>query len=127
MQKNMSEQEIKDVPPPLTDAQKVEMYEQNGAAKLFYALNRKAAEMAERLNKTNLITITLDDPKDKTFDRIKVIWNDAASIATAIKSLEETAGVTHDEEKDTKTPKFRVITTPESISDVLGNTAGQRS
>lgn len=105
---------------------KVNYYEQNGAAKLFYALNRKAAEMAERLNNTNLVTITLDDPKDKTFDRIKVIWNDAASIATAIKSLGETAGVTTDEAKDTNNPIFR-ITTPESISNVLGNTAGQRS
>jgi hypothetical protein len=117
--------DIKDVVPPLTDAQKVVLYEQNGAAKLFYALNRKMNEMAERLNKVSLVTISLDDPKDKTFDRLKVIWNDAASLATAVKSLEETAGVTKDEAKDTQLPKFRVITTPESISDVLGNTAGQ--
>ncbi len=120
-------QDIKDVAPPLTDAQKVVLYEQNGAAKLFYALNRKMNEMAERLNKVSLVTISLDDPKDKTFDRLKVIWNDAASLATAVKSLEETAGVTKDEDKDTQLPKFRVITTPESISNVLGNTAGQRS
>ena len=104
---------------------KLKRYEENGAAKLFYALNRKMSEMAERLNATSLVTITLDDPKDKTFDRLKVIWNDAASIATAVKSLGETAGVTKDEAKDTQIPKFRVITTPESISDVLGNTAGQ--
>jgi len=104
----------------------IAQYEQNGAAKLFYALNRKMAEMADRLNKTDLKTITLDDPKDKTFDRIKVIWNDAAGIATAVKTLGETAGITNDEVKDTSIPKFRV-TTPESISDVLGNTAGQHS
>jgi len=103
---------------------KVALYEQNGAAKLFYALNRKMNEMAERLNDTNLKTISLDDPKDKTFDRIKVMWNDASSIATAVKTLGETAGITNDETKDTQNPKYR-ITTPESISDVLGNTAGQ--
>lgn len=104
---------------------KVNYYEQNGAAKLFYALNRKAAEMAERLNNTNLVTLTLDDPKDKTFDRIKVIWNDAASIATAIKSLGETAGITTDETLDTNKPIYKKVTTPESISNVLGNSAGQ--
>jgi hypothetical protein len=127
MQKNMSEElDIKDEPSPLTDAQKVELYEQNGAAKLFYALNRKMNEMAERLNATSLVTITLDDPKDKTFDRLKVIWNDAASIASAVKALGDTANITNDETKDTSSPVFR-ITTPESISNVLGNSAGQRS
>jgi hypothetical protein len=119
-------EDIKDVPPPLTDAQKVKLYEENGAAKLFYALNRKMNEMAERLNATSLVTITLDDPKDKTFDRLKVIWNDAASIASAVKALGDTANITNDETKDTSSPVFR-ITTPESISNVLGNTAGQRS
>ncbi len=91
-------------------------YEQNGAAKLFYALNRKMNEMADRLNNTDLKTISLDDPKDKTFDRLKVIWNDAASIATAVKALGETAGITKDEEKDTSESKYR-ITTPESMAD----------
>lgn len=104
---------------------KIKYYEQNGGAKLFYALNRKMAEMAERLNATSLVTINLDDPKDKTFDRLKVIWNDAASIATAVRALGDVAGITNDEEKDTQNPKFRAITTPESISNVLGNSAGQ--
>ena len=99
----------------------ISLYEQNGAAKLFYALNRKMNEMADRLNNTDLKTISLDDPKDKTFDRIKVIWNDAASIATAVKGLGEIAGITDDEDKDTKNPKYQ-ITTPESISNALGNT-----
>ena len=106
---------------------KLKRYEENGAAKLFYALNRKMSEMAERLNATSLVTITLDDPKDKTFDRLKVIWNDAASIASAVRTLGETAGITDDETKDTQTPKFRTITTPESISNVLGNSAGQNT
>lgn len=105
---------------------KLSHYEGNGAAKLFYALNRKMAEMADRLNKTDLVTINLDDPKDKTFDRIKVIWNDAASIAQAVKALGETANITQDETKDTQNPLYR-ITTSESIADVLGNTAGKRN
>lgn len=102
-------------------------YEQNGAAKLFYALNRKMNEMAERLNSTSLVTITLDDPKDKTFDRLKVIWNDAASIATAVKTLGETAGITNDEIKDTSTPIYKKITTAESIADSIGELVGQQN
>jgi hypothetical protein len=105
---------------------KIASYENDGAAKLFYALNRKMSEMADRLNATNLKTITLDDPKDKTFDRLKVIWNDAASIATAVRSLGETAGIAGlNEEQETNNKKYQNITTPESISNVLGNTAGQ--
>lgn len=82
------------------------LYENNGAAKLYYSLNRKMNEMADLMNKTNLKTLSLDDPKDKTFDRLKVIWNDAASISIAVKALGETAGVTGDEEGDVKRKPF---------------------
>jgi len=85
---------------------KVQLYEQNGAAKLFYALNRKANEMADLLNKTNLTTLTLEDPKDKTFERLKVIWNDSSSIAVAIKDLGMSAGVTGDEDRDISKKPF---------------------
>lgn len=101
-------------------------YETNGAAKLFYALNRKMNEMADRLNSTDLKTITLDDPKDKTFDRIKVIWNDAASIATAVKALGETAGITNDETADTEKTIYKRITTPENMADSVGGSAGTK-
>jgi len=82
------------------------LYENNGAAKLYYSLNRKMNEMADLMNKTNIGHLALDDPKDKTFDRLKVIWNDAASIAIAIKSLGELSGVTGNEEKDTNRKPF---------------------
>lgn len=105
--------------------QTIKKYEEDGVAKLYYALNRKAWEMADILNSTNLKGVNLDDPKDKTFDRLKVIWNDAASISAAVKALGESAGVTEDETKDVT--KSRQRTSPESIADVLGNTAGQQS
>lgn len=79
---------------------KLALYEQNGAAKLYYSLNRKANEMADLLNKHNLGTMTIDDPKDKTFDRLKVIWNDATGLGVAIKGLGEVAGITGNEDKD---------------------------
>lgn len=82
------------------------LYEQNGAAKLYYSLNRKANEMADLLNKHNLGTMTIDDPKDKTFDRLKVIWNDATGLGVAIKGLGEVAGITGDAEKDVNKKPF---------------------
>jgi len=91
---------------PDTAEEKLLRYEQNGAAKLYYSLNRKMNEMADLMNKNNLATMSIDDPKDKTFDRLKVIWNDAASIATAVKTLGDVAGVTGDEKKDVERKPF---------------------
>jgi len=56
--------------------------------------------MADLLNKTNISNLLLDDPKDKTFERRKVIWNDSASISAAIKEFGISAGVTGYEQKD---------------------------
>lgn len=85
---------------------KIKLYEENGAAKLYYSLNRKMNEMADMLNRHNLSTLDVDDAKSKTFDRLKVIWNDAASIAQGVKSLGELAGVTNDETKDVARKPF---------------------
>jgi len=79
---------------------KIAIYEQNGSAKLFYALNRKANEMADLLNKTNLSLLNLEDKNDKTFERLKIIWNDSSALSTAIKDLGISAGVSGDEQKD---------------------------
>lgn len=100
-------------------------YETNGVAKLFYSLNRKANEMADLLNKVNLANIALDDKNDKTFERLKIVWNDAASIASAVRALGETAGITNNEESDTSKPIYKKVTTPESIADHVGELAGQ--
>lgn len=103
--------------------QKSAFFELNGVAKLYYALNRKSNEMADLLNKYTLTNISLDDPKDKTFERLKIIWNDSSSLAEAIKSLEQTAGITGDENKDTR-PRFRI--TPENMADNIGELAGTK-
>jgi hypothetical protein len=85
---------------------KINLYENDGAAKLYYSLNRKMNEMADIMNKNNLGSMSIDDAKDKTFDRLKVIWQDAASIATAVKTLGDIAGVTGNEKKDTERRPF---------------------
>lgn len=86
--------------------QKLILYEQNGAAKLYYSLNRKMNEMADLMNSKNLNTISVDDPKDKTFDRLKIIWQDAASIATSVDALGKLAKITGVEETDINNKPF---------------------
>ena len=86
--------------------EKLQLYEQNGAAKLYYSLNRKMNEMGDLLNKTTLSGLDIADPKDKSFERLKIIWQDAASIATAVKELGLVAGVTGDEKKDVEKKPF---------------------
>lgn len=97
----------------------IQKYEEDGPAKLYYSLNRKSWEMADLMNATNLRTLDIDDPKSKTFDRLKVVWQDAASIAAAVKTLGEIAGITGSEEKDVLSK--RKITTPEAMADIIGD------
>ena len=81
-------------------------YEQNGAANLYYSLNSKMNEMADLMNSKNLSAVAVDDPKDKTFDSLKIIWHDAASIATSVDALGKLAKVTGDEEIDISKKPF---------------------
>ena len=105
----------------------VAYYEQDGVGKLYHALNRKANEMAELLNKTSLLVIDIDDPKVKTFDRLQKIWSDAESISSAIKALGTLAGIGI--ESEVKEAKKEVIAqrpfSPESVADAVGELAGK--
>lgn len=103
---------------------KINLYEQDGRTKLFYSINRKMNELAELLNKQSLATLDLADKNDKSFERLKVAWNEAAVIVTAVEALGRMAGITGDEQADTNDSKYKIIT-PESIADALGNTAGK--
>lgn len=78
---------------------KLQAYEQNGAGKLYYALQRKANEMAELLNKINLTHLDISDKNDKTFERMKVIWNDSTNLSTAIRELGMASNITKSEVK----------------------------
>lgn len=85
----------------------IKLYEQNGAAKLYYSLNRKMNEMADLMNKTSLKALDITDPKDKSFERLKVLWDSTAKVAEAAKSLGQSAGViTQDEEADVNKKPF---------------------
>lgn len=105
--------------------QEKKQYE-NGDAKLYYALQRKMSEMADMLNKTKLDSIDLTDGKDKSFERIKSIWDSAEKVSTAATSLGVAAGITNNEADDINKPIKRA-TTPESIADNVGQLAGKHN
>lgn len=81
-------------------------YEENGMAKLYFSLNRKMNEMAEMLNNNSLNTINLDDPKDKSFDRIFKLLEKSETVANSAKTLGTVAGITGNEEADIKRKPF---------------------
>jgi hypothetical protein len=103
-------------------------YQQDGIGKLYHALNRKANEMAELLNKTSLTAIDIDDPKIKTFERLQKIWVDAGTISSSIKALEVLAGI-NQEGKEDKKEQIQVTRkpfSPENMADAVGELAGKR-
>lgn len=101
----------------------IKLYEQNGAAKLFYAINRKMSEMASLMNNTNLATLNLDDKESKSFDRLFKLLEKSQVISNAAQTIQGFAGITGDEDKDSKSPKFRI--TPESMAQELGDNKTQ--
>jgi len=123
------ENKIKDLEKQISYLQsKNAYYEQDGIGKLYHALNRKANEMAELLNKTSLTAIDIDDPKIKTFERLQKIWVDAGTISASIKALEVLAGI-NQEGKDDKKEQAQVFKkpfSPENMADAVGELAGKR-
>jgi len=124
------EDKIKDLEKQVAYLQgKNNYYEQDGIGKLYHALNRKANEMAELLNKTSLTAIDIDDPKIKTFERLQKIWVDAGTISASIKALEVLAGigqeVTADEKEVVQVNKKPF--SPENMADAVGELAGKRN
>jgi len=124
------EDKIKDLEKQIAYLQgKNNYYEQDGIGKLYHALNRKANEMAELLNKTSLTAIDIDDPKIKTFERLQKIWVDAGTISASIKALEVLAGIG----QETTTEKKEIVQvnkkpfSPENMADAVGELAGKRN
>ena len=122
------ENKIKDLEKQISYLQgKNAYYEEDGIGKLYHALNRKANEMAELLNKTSLTAIDIDDPKIKTFERLQKIWVDAGTISSSIKALEVLAGINQEVKEDKKEVQVsRKPFSPENMADAVGELAGKR-
>jgi len=121
------EDKIKDLEKQIAYLQgKNAYYEQDGIGKLYHALNRKANEMAELLNKTSLTAIDIDDPKIKTFERLQKIWVDAGTISASIKELEVLSGINAGPIDIKKEQQARKPFSPENMADAVGELAGKR-
>lgn len=81
--------------------QKLASFEVQGKAKLYYSLNRNMSDLADMLDGIKLKDVNLDDPKDKTMERLKMIWASVNPLVQTISLLGESSGITGDEKKDT--------------------------
>jgi len=86
--------------------EKLSKYEDNGIAQLYYSLNRKANEMAELMNNVSLKDLDIDDPKSKSFDRMKVIWMGASEIALSLTQLGQMSGILKSDKKPEESKPF---------------------
>jgi hypothetical protein len=102
---------------------KLDSYEKDGIEKLFNALQRKANEMADLLNKYKLQDIDIGDKNSKEFERLKAVWTDAKTISESIQILKMS---TNKEEPEKEKKEKKSPLTAENIADIYGNKAGQR-
>lgn len=80
---------------------KLDSFDLQGKAKLYYSLNRNMADLSDMLDGIKMKDVNLDDPKDKTMERLKMIWASVKPLVETISLLGEDSGITGDEKKDT--------------------------
>jgi transcriptional regulator with XRE-family HTH domain len=90
----------------------------------YFALCKILYQQIEYLEQFDLKKQIAENPKeDKVYDRTKGIWEGLKTMIIDCRTLKQELGVSNeDEEKEVK--KISRIT-PETMSDVLGNTAGK--
>lgn len=106
----MPEESIEDIKKLLKqEQQKVKVleekcvtYDMPGKVRLYYSLNRNMNDLADMLNGINLKGMDITDPKDKTIERLKIIWASIGSLSSTIAVLGESAGISGNESEDSK-------------------------
>lgn len=92
----------------------------------YYALNKILYQQIDYLESFNLKKEIESNPKDdKIYERCKGLWEGLKTMIMDCRALKQELKIPLDEED--KEIKKIYQTTPESIADVLGNTAGQLS
>ncbi len=90
----------------------------------YYALNKILYQQIEYLENFSLKDQIGGNPKDdKVYERTTKIWEGLKTMIVDCRSLKQELNITPDEEEKEMKKSYR--TTPESIADVLGNSAGQ--
>lgn len=85
---------------------KISSMEIDGKAKLYYALNRNMSDLATMLDGAKLDNVNMDDPKDKTMERLKIIWASINPLVATISLLGTSTGITGNEAEDTARKPF---------------------
>jgi len=80
---------------------KLDSFDLQGKVKLYYSLNRNMADLSDMLDGIKMKDVNLDDPKDKTMERLKMIWASVKPLVETVSLLAESSGITGDEKKDT--------------------------
>lgn len=105
----------------LTEAEKVI---KDPSKRGYYALNKILDQQIEYLENFSLKAQIEADPKqDKIYERVTKIWEGLKNMIMDCRSLKQELKITPDD--DEKESKKISRTTPESIADVLNNTAGK--
>lgn len=73
-----------------------------GKAKLYYSLNRNMSDISDMLDKILFKEISLDDPKDKTMERLKMLWASVKPLAETLNILEGSTKLSGNETADTE-------------------------
>ncbi len=80
---------------------KLSGFEISGKAKLYYSLNRNMSDLSDMLDKIDFKSVNIDDPKDKSMERLKIIWAAVKPLVETTSLLGASSGITGDEKKDT--------------------------
>jgi RNA recognition motif-containing protein len=92
----------------------------------YYALNKILYQQITYLENFDLkVQIEADPKQDKIYERVTKIWEGLKTMILDCRALKSELKIPNDEEEKEIKKIYRL--TPESISDVLGNTAGQQS
>ena len=102
---------------------KLELYEKDPEKRAYFALVRIVNMQVDYLNDFNIKTnIGGKASEDATFARTQGIWEKLPSMITSINDLKSVLKIKKQDEDD---EIKRQRTTPESIADNIGNTAGK--
>lgn len=90
----------------------------------YFALCKILYQQIEYLENFELKKQIGENPKDdKVYDRTKGIWEGLKTMIIDCRTLKQELGVSNEEEEKEAKKIYRI--TPETMSDVLGNTAGK--
>ena len=90
----------------------------------YYALNRILYQQIKFIENFKLEEEIKADPKsDKIYDRAKGLWENLKTMIMDCRALKQELKIAPDDEEKEMKRMYR--TTPESIADSIGNTAGQ--